>query len=178
MNTVLGEGHLPRGGGMILQSRRNNYSSAVFAKPENVLPAIFVLSSHVRSVLCSFGATDIEALSYLKLWNDVRISLNSSGRQVCVRGSHKYQSSWWGSNSLRKGVTKLMIQRLTLETWCQLRHLLTVETLVERLFQNYDTTFVRFFATYNCNHFCSVRFFFSEVYVHFLLRRLFNANIR
>ena len=82
--TQLGGG----GKGMILQSRRNNYSSAVFAKPENVLPAIFVLSSHVRSVLCSFRATDIEALSYLKLWNDVRISLNSSGRQVCVRGSH------------------------------------------------------------------------------------------
>ena len=44
------------------------------------------------------------------------------------------------------------------------------KNMVRHLFQNYDTIYVRFFATYACNLFFSVGFF-PQVLVHFLLMR-------
>ena len=49
--------------------------------------------------------------------------------------------------------------------------------MVGHLFQNYDTIYVRFFATYTCNHShytIYVRFFFCHVYLRsFLLCEVF-----
>ena len=45
--------------------------------------------------------------------------------------------------------------------------------MVGHLFQNYDTIYVRFFATYTCDLSCFVGFFFPEVCDHFLLKRAY-----
>ena len=42
--------------------------------------------------------------------------------------------------------------------------------MVGHLFQNYDTIYVQFFATYTCDLYCFVGFF-SQLCDHFLLKR-------
>ena len=55
---------------------------------------------------------------------------------------------------------------------------LALYNMVGHLFQNYDTIYVRFFATHNCHLSCSVGFFPKYICVYFLFMRSFHANIR